>query len=424
MRTRYDTVMRRFMTETPSAYEFVSPPLIRFGSGTIEAVGEVASLWGRRAWIVAGRHSLAAGGPASRIEASLTAAGIEPRVVATTAGEPTVDDVATALMQLPSSSPEHTVVVAVGGGATIDLAKAVAALATNLPPRRGGASDTLHWLDGIIVDHLEGVGRGLSLAHWPLPLIAIPTTAGTGAEATRNAVISCHRRRFKKSMRSPMMVPRAAIVDPDLTASCPEATVAASGLDCITQLIESFISRSARPLPRALAIDALPGALRALPRLLNDPSRSKNGASVSDRAAMSHAALVSGMALANAGLGMAHGVAAALGVAYGTPHGLACAVMLPAALRVNRNVAEADFASLERAVDDAAPERDADAADAFVERVERLCIEAGVPRRLSQLGVKPDGIAWLAENAGGSSMRGNPVELGPARLRELLAGIL
>jgi len=416
------------MVDAPNAYDFVAPPLIRFGAGRIDEIGAAVGLLGRRAWIIGGGRSLATSGARGRIDASLTASGIDSRIIATSDGEPTVDQVAAALAEIVSDDREGVVMVAVGGGATIDLTKAVAALATNMPAGLVSGSDREASLDAFVVDHLEGVGRGLTIAQWPLPVVAVPTTAGTGAEATRNAVISCPRRRFKKSMRSPMMVPRVALVDPDLTASCDPTTIAASGLDCITQLIESFICRFQQPLPRCLVLESLPRALRALPRLLQqkpegeDPQRWRDGRAA-DRAAMSHAALLSGMALTNSGLGLAHGVAAALGIGCGTPHGLACAVMLPTAMRVNRKAAEHDFAQLERAVDPASSTDQAASADAFVERIERLCRESGVPHRLSKLGMKADQVDWLAEHSGGASMRGNPVTLTPTELRGVLAAI-
>ena len=413
------------MDDSVAAYDFFAPPLIRFGAGRIDEIGEMVGLWGRRAWIVGGTASLERSGARQQIDASLSAAGIESRVVARSTGEPTVDQLAAALASLQHEDRDGVVVVAVGGGSTIDLAKALAALATNMPIDQRTGID----LDTFVVDHLEGVGRGLAIRQWPLPVVAVPTTAGTGAEATRNAVISCPRRRFKKSMRSPMMVPRAALVDPDLTASCDSSTIAASGLDCITQLIESFVCRFAKPLPRCLVLESLPRALHSLPRLLmpkpacDDPQRWIDSRAA-DRAALSHAALLSGLALTNSGLGLAHGVAAALGVACGTPHGVACAVMLPAAMRVNREAVQDEFAQLERAVDSSAPRDVATAADAFVERIERLCLESGVPRRLSELGVTADQIDWLAEHSGGASMRGNPVQLAAEELRCLLAAML
>ena len=417
--------MSRSMDDSLAAYDFFAPPLIRFGAGRIDEIGATVGLLGRRAWIVGGTASLERSGARQRIDASLSAAGIESRVVARSTGEPTVDQLAAALAGLQHEDLDGVVVVAAGGGSTIDLAKALAALATNMPSGQRTGID----LDTFVVDHLEGVGRGLAIRQWPLPMVAVPTTAGTGAEATRNAVISCPRRRFKKSMRSPMMVPRAALVDPDLTASCDSSTIAASGLDCITQLIESFVCRFAKPLPRCLVLESLPRALHSLPKLLmpkpadEDPQRWIDSRAA-DRAALSHAALLSGLALTNSGLGLAHGVAAALGVACGAPHGIACAVMLPAALRVNREVVRDDFALLERAVDSSASRDDTTAAEAFVQRIERLCLESGVPRRLSELGVTADQIDWLAEHSGGASMRGNPVQLATEELRCLLAAML
>ena len=421
--------MTRSMDDAPTAYDFATPPLIRFGAGRIAEIGSTVALLGRRAWIIGGGRSLAASGAWERIAASLTASGIDSRIVATSNGEPTVDQVAAALAAIASEDRDGVVVVAVGGGATIDLAKAVAAMATNMPAGLASGPDREARLDTLVVDHLEGVGRGLTIGQWPLPVVAVPTTAGTGAEATRNAVISCPRRRFKKSMRSPMMVPRVALVDPDLTASCDPATIAASGLDCITQLIESFICRFQQPLPRCLVLESLPRAIDALPRLLlpkpeGEDTQQWTDSRAADRAAMSQAALLSGMALTHSGLGMAHGVAAALGIGWSTPHGVACAVMLPTAMRVNRTASEHGFAMLERAVNPAASTVQAAAADAFVERIERLCNESGVPRRLSELGVTAGQLDWLAEHSGGASMRGNPVTLTPAELRSVLAAML
>lgn len=390
-------------------YDLVMPPLVRFGTGRIAEVGAVVALHGRRAWLVGGRRSLLEAAARPVLEASLAAAGIEHRMLATTDGEPTVGQVAAALAGLPPAGLDGAVIVAVGGGSAIDLAKAVAALATNCDLATATARD----FEALVTDHLEGVGTR-TITRWPLPVVAIPTTAGTGAEATRNAVISCPRRRFKKSMRSPLMVPRAVLLDPVLGVGCPRATIAASGLDAITQLIESFICRFGQPLPRALVLDTLPRALAALPRLLADPT------DLDAQAVMSHAAFVSGVALTNSGLGMAHGVAAALGIECGTPHGVACAVMLPVALRVNAAAAERDLARLERAIDPAAAGDDGGLAAAFTARIERLCRAAGVPQRLADVGLGRERIAWVAEHSGGASMRGNPVELDAARLQPIL----
>ena len=402
--------MSHFAHSGPTRYDFLAPSTILFGTGRFAELGEVVARFGRDAWLVTGSAGLTACGGEPTVAASLRAAGLDVTRVGTCTGEPTLADVAAVVRELPPLAGREPVIVAIGGGATIDLAKAVAALATNLP--RPHACD-----DDAVADHLEGVGRGLPIVQPPLPLVAVPTTAGTGAEATRNAVISCPYRRFKKSMRSPLLVPRAALVDPALTVTCPRSVSAASGLDAITQLIESFVCRFQAPLPRALVLDALPRAIAALPRALADPR------DLDARAAMSHAALASGMALTNSGLGMAHGVAAALGIECGTPHGIACAMMLPVAVVVNRSVCENDFAMLEQAIDPDAPRDPVMAADAFVRRIADLCTTAGAPRRLADVGLSRDRLAWLAENSGGASMRGNPVSLDPQTLLPILERI-
>jgi len=400
------------------AYEFRCPPTILFGPGRIADLGATVAGLGRSAWIVASPRGLDAAGGRDAVAALLAAAGVAATVVGQARGEPTVADVAGLLERQVHQPRDGVVVVAIGGGSAIDLAKALAGLVTNVgDDRAGGRAGSDTDFDAAVVDRLEGVGRGLPLTEPVLPLVAVPTTAGTGAEATRNAVISCPRRGFKRSLRSPLLVPRAALVDPALTLTCDRDTTVAAGLDCITQLVESFISRFAQPLPRGLVLEALPGAIAALPRVVADPG------DIAARSTLAHAALVSGMALANSGLGMAHGVAAALGVECGAAHGAACAALLPVAMRVNRQVAERDLARLERAIDPAAAAADGPAADAFVVRIERLCALVGAPARLRDLGLRRDRIGWLAANSGGASMRGNPVALEAADLLPILEAI-
>lgn len=396
----------RIADDVERSYDFVCPPRILFGPGRVAEAGAVAGSLGRACWLVAGAHAAVASGGRAAVESAMAAAGLGVRVVAMTSGEPTVSQVAEAFAALPRAGRQDAVVVAVGGGSTIDFAKALAAVAAD------AADDEAP--EQAVLDRLEGVGRGRSLVHAPLPVVAIPTTAGTGAEATRNAVLSCPTRRFKKSMRSPLMVPRVAIVDPVLSGTCPRITTASSGLDAVTQLVEAFICRVRRPLPRALVMEALPRALQALPRVLAEPSDAVA------RADLAHAALVSGMALTNSGLGMAHGVAAALGVECGAAHGVACALMLPVALRVNEPAVRTDLARLERVIDPAADPHDGAAATSFISRIEALCDAAGTPRRLRDVGLARDRLSWLAENSGGASMRGNPVPLDPAALLPIL----
>lgn len=396
------------MTESAlTAYDFVAPWKIVFGWGRRREVGRLAAALGRRAFVICGAQALIDRGAIAELTALLQAEGIPAILAETIEHEPEVDDVdrvAAALRR--HGAARGDLVLAVGGGAAIDLGKAVAALATNLQ------SPTVR-------DYLEGVGSGLVLSEDPLPVLAMPTTAGTGAEATKNAVISCYDPPFKKSLRDDRLVPRIALVDPELTVSVPPAVTAASGMDAITQLIESFLSRRARPIPQALAKQGLKMAFPAIAAAVRD------GTDRDARERMSHAALLSGLALANSGLGLAHGVAPALGVHCRVPHGAACALMLPAALRVNRHVRQSELAELAHLLVGRGPSSTPDAAvDALIEAVERLCDEVGVPRRLSQVGVRPEQISAIVQSARGSSMSGNPRELSDAELTAILEDLL
>ena len=336
----------------------------------------------------------------------LEKANIEPLHLGGISHEPEVADVDRLTRTIVSYHPtDGDFVIGLGGGSAIDLAKATAAMATN----RESTS---------VVDYLEGVGRGLKITKPPLPMLALPTTAGTGSEATKNAVISCYDPPFKKSLRSDLMVPRIVLVDPELSVSVPPDVTAHTGMDAITQLIESYISRRAKPIPRAIAVQGLQLAMPALAEAVRD------GSSRTAREAMAHAALLSGIALANSGLGLAHGVAAALGVEGRVPHGLACAVMLPAALRINREVCEAELASLARAVCPESFSTGAAAADALVNRIESLAVEIGIPQRLSSLGVRCDQIPALVTGSRGNSMSGNPRDVSDEELTDLLESML
>jgi alcohol dehydrogenase class IV len=386
-------------------YSLLSPQQIRFGWGARQEAGKLAGRLGRQARIVLGSRSLADSAEYHQLLDSLRTAGIEPHHLTTISREPEVQDVDQAVHQLLDRGiREGDFLIGIGGGAALDLAKAVAAMATN----REGDS---------VRDYLEGVGRGLTVERPPLPMMAIPTTAGTGSEATKNAVISSYDPVFKKSLRSDLMVPDVVLIDPELTVSLPAKTTAFSGMDAITQCIESYISCRARPIPSALALQGTQLAVPSIEEAVNDPH------SRTARERMSHAALLSGIALANSGLGMAHGVAAALGVHCRVPHGLACAVMLPVALRTNREVSRYRIAELARACGHAG-NHDLQLAEEFIVRIERLCRAVGIPQTLSELGVKPEQIPHLVHSSRGNSMSGNPREVSDGELTQILEGML
>lgn len=411
-------------------YDFFAPNRIVFGWGRRSEIGSLTKSLGSRAFVVSGSRTLEANGTINELCRLMQSAGVGIERLATQTREPEVVDVDEAVKQLMSLGVrDGDCVVAIGGGSAIDLAKAVAALATQFVVPPSGGSSPIHScqnrlkaeLRTSVKDFLEGVGRGLKIDRPPLPLLAMPTTAGTGTEATKNAVISSFDPPFKKSLRSDLMVPKIVLVDPELTVSLPRDITAHTGMDAITQLIESLISRRAKPIPRALCWQGLELALPAMFELSRDLT---NRAA---REAMSHAALLSGIALANSGLGFAHGVAAALGVHAKVPHGLACAVMLPSALQINRDVARADLAQLGRQCchwlrgEHGLPSLDVqcsgDVAALFFQGVIRTLNERlGVPQRLSELGVTREQLAALAKSSRGNSMDGNPRDVSDAEL--------
>lgn len=384
-------------------YDLVVPQRTVFGWGRRREIGDLAASLGRRAFVISGSRTLERSGQLAELFDLMRAAGVDVVHAASISHEPEVADVDQLTAQLIQSHPgDGDLAIGIGGGSAIDLAKAVAATATN----RDSNS---------VTDYLEGVGRGLKIDRLPLPMLAVPTTAGTGSEATKNAVISSYDPPFKKSLRSEQMVPRIVLVDPQLTVSLPPQVTAHSGMDAITQLIESYISRRATPISQALAIHGLKNSIAALTEAVAD-DRCQWA-----RETMAHAALLSGIALANSGLGLAHGVAAALGSICRVSHGLACAVMLPVALRANQTVSEPQLATLARLSGTATLENNHAAAEAFIRRIEELVAALNIPRQLRELGVRPKQIPALVQGSHGNSLSGNPRDVSNEELHEILS---
>jgi alcohol dehydrogenase class IV len=393
-------------TAAPLRFEFFANPRVLFGWGRRTEVGQLARTLGQRAFLVSGSRRLKAQGVIDEIVSSIRGAGVELVSLAAVSREPEVSDVDRAVDDLLAHDTRPgDLILAVGGGSAIDLAKAVAALATN----RQGMS---------VADYLEGVGKSLAIETPPFPVLAVPTTAGTGSEATKNAVISSTNPPYKKSLRSELMIPRAVLIDPELTVGLPPRVTAHTGMDAITQLIESYLSRRAQPIPRALTLDGLARALPAIETAVSD------GANRAGREAMAYAAYLSGMALANSGLGFAHGVAAALGIHCQVPHGLACAVMLPVALRFNHDVRRADLARLWSLVEPGSRLSEADSAERFIRCIEAISRNIGIPARLSAIGVEQAMIPALVKSSRGNSMDGNPRDVSDEELTELLEAML
>ena len=288
-------------------FEFATAQRIVFGAGTLSQAGRIAASFGKCALVVMGSSPARAQTLIDQLTASHIA--IETMQVR---GEPTVA-LARQGAQL-SRAAGCDLVIGIGGGSAIDCGKAIAALATN-------AGDPF--------DYLEVIGKAQPIENMPLPFIAIPTTAGTGAEATRNAVLASPEHKVKVSLRSPMMLPKVALVDPLLTLDLPPAFTAATGMDALSQLIEPFVSIRANPMTDALCREGIRRVARSLRKAYED------GNDASAREDMSLAALFGGMALANAGLGAVHGFAAPIGGMFAAPHGAVCARLLPAVIEAN-----------------------------------------------------------------------------------------
>ena len=379
----------------PQAFDLLTPNRILFGWGRRHDLGNMIATLGSRCFMVLGSRTLLQHGLFDEIRNTISSnvlTTVTPEVISR---EPIVSDVDQAVQRARKWKTD--VILGIGGGAALDLAKAVAALI----PQTNTAS---------VSDYLEGVGRELPLTRHPLPTLLMPTTAGTGSEATKNAVISSPHARFKKSLRAESMMPDIALVDPELTITASPNVTLHSGMDALTQCVESYLSCRATALTRTLALEGFRHAWAALPVTMQNPD------SRPAREAMSYAALLSGISLTNSGLGMAHGVAAALGIHALIPHGLACAVMLPIALRANLKCAREGLNQLDAVRNNS----ESGTAELLIEAVVALSRRMGLPERLRDIGVKADQLATIASSSRGNSMRGNPRQIEEAALHDIL----
>ena len=379
------------------SFELSVPEKVVFGSGSLARLRQLMAGFGERALIVHGANPDRAGS----VQELLVKSGFETHLYSV-GGEPTVEDIARGVEE--AKRKNVTLIIGIGGGSAIDSAKAISGLATN---------------PGDIYDYLEVVGRGNPLTEAALPCVAIPTTAGTGAEVTKNAVIASQEHKVKVSLRSPFLLPRIALVDPELTYSLPTKVTMATGLDALTQLIEPLVSIRANPATDGLCREGIPRVARSLPAVMQD------GKNVTAREEMALASLFGGLALANAGLGAVHGFAGPIGGMFDAPHGLLCGILLPF-------VVEANIKALRsRSPDSPALGRydeigrlltgspHALAADGLA-WLKDLNKTLTVPT-LSSLGIPKTSIPEIANKAAkASSMKANPIELTLPELEEIL----
>lgn len=384
-------------------FDFYRCPRVVFGPGRISELGSLASRYGSRAILVTGADSLERSGNWDKISGSLADASVAFHRL-TVKGEPSPDLVDTAVREFRQNLPG--VVVAVGGGSAIDCAKAIAAM---LPLREP------------VTPYLEGVGDRTHPGT-TLPLIAAPTTAGTGSEATKNAVLSrVGKGGFKKSLRHDNFTPACALLDPALTLSCPPPVTASCGMDAFTQLLESYVSPNASPLTDALALS---GMEHIAPSLL--PASTDRGDDIQCRSSIMVAAFLSGVTLANAGLGIIHGLAGPVGARIPMPHGMVCATLLGEACRMNiRRITEqrgagdamlGRYAQVGRILS-GRPEVDVErGCELLIEQIEEWTERLEIPK-LGDYGMEECDLDDLVVQAG---QKANPVQLEPQDVKAIL----
>ncbi len=393
----------------PGTFTIARLPRIQFGAGAVRQLPPTVARHGPRMLLVTGQHSFAVDQLAS-LARDLDAHGVRIVAHVRVSAEPGPETIDGHVETARRADPD--VVVGIGGGSVLDMAKAVAGLC------RTGTS---------VMDHLEGVGRGVPYAGPSIPFVAVPTTAGTGSEATRNAVVTLRGAGgFKRSFRDDRLIATDAIVDPDLLAGASRSLIAANGLDALTQLLEAWTSTAANRMTDALALDGLRSVRAGLLAWHADPDGDAAGGA---RAAMAYAALLSGICLANAGLGAVHGLAAPIGARLPITHGAACGAIVAATVRANiaaMSSREPDAAGLGRyatagrllaGLDDRTP--DAPARTALVDLLDSWTATLGVPS-LGELGLTQSDVPEILAGISANSMRTNPVALSATELGSIL----
>jgi alcohol dehydrogenase len=381
------------------AFSIAALPRLVFGMGRINELPQLAAEFGRRVLLVTGGSSFRSSPHWHTLLEGLGRANMSYEAFAV-AGEPSPEMIDAAVVEYRDAAID--VVIGIGGGSVLDAAKAIAGM---LP---SGNS---------VLDHLEDVGRGIPYAGPSLPFIAVPTTAGTGSEATKNAVLSRHGRDgFKKSFRHDCLVAKVALIDPQLLAACPRHLVAAQGMDAFTQLLESYVSLRANPLTDALAwsgLEAVAGGFWAAWEGGNSAE------AVAGRSAMAYAALLSGITLAQVGLGSVHGLAQPLGSLFPVPHGVACGTVVATATTVNVQAlrqrapdspALSKYARVGRLLSGDATLIEEDATQALVHTLEDWSAKFELPR-LGGFGITAADIPAVVAASRNNSMKSNPIVL-------------
>ena len=388
-----------------NAFSIARLPRIEFGQGVFAKTADICLQYGRKVLVVTGASSFQRSDYFLTLKNDFAARNISWQHCKVS-GEPSPHLIDDAVKQF--SGEQFDVVLGIGGGSALDAAKAIAGLLR---------------VQKSVMDYLEGVGPELTYDGPAVPFIAVPTTAGTGSEATKNAVLSVQGKNgFKKSFRHDKLVAEYAIVDPSLLATCPPDVIAANGMDALTQLIESYVSTRANVFTDALCISGLRAARDGLLKLYNNP------ADQDAQYRMAYASMQSGICLAQTGLGSVHGLAAPLGAFYPIPHGVACGTLVAKATEINidtmltresTNPALDKYARLAEVLLQKRVRNKHDAWEALCKQLHDWTQQLRLPG-LSVYGVNESGLDHVVANARGSSMKTNPVVLTDDELRGLL----
>jgi alcohol dehydrogenase class IV len=377
-------------------FSFECPRGIYFGPGARKNLPWLLESIGKKVLVLTGQKWLVQSGWKKKLEKLLQSFQCE--FFPCRPGEPTIESIDTLRKETAGFQPD--VLLAVGGGSVIDTAKALSAL---IPLNESPS------------EYLEGVGAGKLLSSPGLPWIAVPTTSGTGAEVTKNSVIRATAKGAKKSFRSPFLIAAYAVVDPELTLELPLSMTGVSGMDAFTQLLESYVSAKSQPMTKALVQDALPKMYRALKSLPSDLH------DLNARTDAAYGSMVSGIALANAGLGAAHGFASGLGGLYEIPHGMICAVFLGPVLKKNAPSIEDEIGEL---LVNGRLYEGSDPVGWLVSEVDKLLELFQLDKNLRAYAIDKSDVEMIAERSAGSSMSGNPVPLNQKDKVALLEQVL
>lgn len=378
--------------------EFYAPGKIIFGPGSLNQIGIEAKRLGDKALVVLGRSAMRKSGALDRLTNLLKENHIEYTIYENIPSDPTVEtvDKGTSLARKENCN----LVIALGGGSVLDTGKAISAMVTN---------------EGSVADYQEIEGKGKKFQHKTTPFIAIPTTSGTGSEATINAVITNTELGLKKSIRGPWLIPEVALVDPELTLSLPPHITAICGGDALTQCIEAYLGKKSQEITDTLALHAIELIGRSLVRAV------KKGNNLEARKDMSMAAFLSGLCLSNSGLGAAHALSHPLGVHYKIPHGLSCAVLLPYVMEFNLPVVTKRLTKITQALgEDISLFSEIEAAQRAIEKTKEMFSQAGTKENFCEWGIKEGDFSQLAKEARGGSLNNNPRDTSDKDLIKLL----